>query len=266
MIRALAILCVIGHAAHAGTCYDSLLDPVVTSIRDAGIDTQRAACLRDELAIRLGGAALVDTPGFHGVLSGHLRGSARARVRRNIEVGADVQLLDAAFVQNAVNTATRLALGPITVNGAYWAAENENVSLVLAGSLELRGTQTSDDTVRTSGELTAVVSAELAPAARLHARFGGVWMLAASTAGDTERVAFRAGVDVTRRFIRPISVLIGAEVQTGWYGGGLDHVNLRAGFQFRLHRGWRGAIAIGVPVGGEERTNVVLDLGAVHAL
>lgn len=269
MIRALVILAGLAglaRAASAAPCDDPILDPVATPIRDAGIDAQRAACLRDEATLRLGGTALVDTPGFHGVLAGHLRGGARARTRDRFEIDVDVQLVDAAFVQNAVNTATRVAIGPITIGGAFAAASTEDVALALVGSLEVRGTRTNDDTVRTSGELTAVVTGVLGARTRLHGRFGGIWMLAASTAGDTERLAFRAGVDLAHRFARPLSLLVGAEVQSGWYRGGLDHVNLRAGLQFHVRRGWRGLVALGVPMGGDERTNAAFDLGVVHAL
>jgi len=266
VIRTLAITCLLARAAGAAPCEDPVLDPVTTPIRDAAIDQQRTACLRNEMAIHLGGRALVDNPGFHGVLSGDLRGSGRLVLRPRFELDVDVQLVDATFVQNAVNKATRVAAGPITVGAAFAAASTEDMALALVGSVELRGTRTGDDTVRTSGELTAVATGVLAARTLMHGRFGGVWMLAASTAGDSERVAFRAGVDVAHRLARPLSVLLGAEAQTGWYGGGLDHVSLRAGVQLHVRRGWRGAIGIAAPVGGEERTNVVLDLAVVHAL
>ena len=266
MIRALAVLAVLAGSAHAAPCDDSVLDPVATPIRDVAIDAQRAACLRDEGSVHAGGSALVDNPGFHGVLSGALRVAGRTRVRDRLELGATVQLIDATFVQNAVNKATHVTIGPVTLAAAFAAASDADLALAIVASLELRGTRLNEDTVRTSGEVTAVVTAELAPCTRLHGRFGGLWMLAASTAGDTERVAFRAGVDVAHRLRRAVSFQLGAEVQTGWYGGGLDHVNLRAGVLFVVRRGWRGAIGIGAPVGGEERTNVVLDLGVVRAL
>lgn len=262
----LAIVGALGAVASAAPCDDAVLDPVATPIRAAGIDDQRAACLRDELALHAGGTALVDTPGFHGVLAGHLRGGARVRLRDRFEVDVAVQLLEAAFVQNAVNTATRVALGPVTVGGAFAAATTPDLALALVASIEVPGTRTNDDPVRASGELTAVITRELGPDTRLHGRFGGVWMLAASTAGDTERVAVRAGADLSHRVRRPVSLQIGAEAQTGWYRGGLDHVSVRAGVRLEIHRGWDGAIGIGLPVGGEERTNAVLDLGVVYAL
>ncbi len=62
-----------------------------------------------------------------------------------------------------------------------------------------------------------------------------------------------------------MSLHLGADVQAGWYVG-LDHVLVRAGTQVRFGPAWRGVAGVGVPVAGDERTTVVVDLGIVRDL
>ena len=57
--------------ASADPC-EAVRDPVVTPVRDAYLDTQRSACLRDEAFVALAPHVLIDKPGFHGALGGDL--------------------------------------------------------------------------------------------------------------------------------------------------------------------------------------------------
>lgn len=262
----LGVLGALGATARAGEpCDDGVLDPVATPVRDVAIDAQRSACLRDELSTHLLGHALIDTPGFHGVLGGDLRISGRMRIGARLELDATLRLVDATFVQNAVNKATDLTLGPATIGAAWADTLGAGAVVAVVGSLELPYTRDEQATAHASGELTAVVTARLAARTALHARLGALGAVAVSSGGDTERLAFRAGVDLARRLRRAVSFQVGAELQAGWYAA-IDHVNLRAGVHWRFRGPWRGMVGAGFPVGGEERTNAVLDLGIIRDL
>lgn len=246
-------------------CADAIIEPAPTPLRDAAFDAQRSACVRDALGVHLLADVLIDTPGFHGELSGDARLAGRIRLRPELELDLGVRLARYAFVQNAVNKATAVQLGPVSL-GAVWAhAIGAGTRVALAGALELPYTRDEIDTLHVGGELGGVVTTSLAARTLLHARLGAVAGYASSSGGDVARRAVRAGADVVRRLGRVLAVSGGADVQAGWHGG-LDHVLVRAGGHSRLGERWRLLVGLGVPVAGDERSNVVFDLGIAHDL
>ncbi len=86
-----------------------------------------------------------------------------------------------------------------------------------------------------------------------------------SAGGRTNRLALRAGAELARTLGRRLTIAGGADMRAGWYGG-FDHVNLRLARQLRLRGPWRGQIGFGIPVGGEERTNLIVHLGVLRDL
>lgn len=270
----LAIVAVIGVARIAAAdappseidpCRDSILDPVSTPVRDAAIDAQRGACLRNQLGASLLAGALIDTPGFRGVLGGALRVDGRMRIGSSVELTLGVRFFRYLFVQNAVNKVTNVDTGPVTVGGAWAGRLGDGARIALAGTLEVPATRYEQDTTHVGGELTAVVSAALTERTVLHARLGAVAATASSAGGRTNRLALRAGADLVRPFGRRLTVAGGADMQAGWYGG-LDHINVRLALQLRLSGPWRGQVGFGIPVGGAERTNLIVHLGVLRDL
>lgn len=255
--------------APPGPCDERIVDPVITPLRAAGIDAQRTACLRDESLVLLHTDALIDTPGFRGVLGAELRAIGRMRLGAHAELDVAVRAVRAVYVQNAVTRVTTAQLGPLVLGGAWGTRLGDGagaVQLALAGSLELPYTRNEVDTLHTSGDLAVLATTSLTARTTLHARLGLVWMYASSLGGSTARAAPRAGVDLARRVGRRIAVHAGVDVQAGWYGAGLDHVHLRAGVHARLRGAWRLMAGLGVPASGEERTSAVLDLGVLRDL
>jgi hypothetical protein len=259
------VLAVLAAPASADPCADGLTDPVITPVRPAAIDAQRGACLRDDLAAYAHTDALIDTPGFHGVLGAELRVHGRMRLGSQLELDAAVRALRYRFVQNAVTKASGVQLGPITVGGAWAGALGEGARVALGGTIEVPYTRDELDALHTSGELAGVVTAVLTPRTALHARLGGVWMYASSAGGSTSRGGLRAGADLARRLGRSFALHAGVDVQAGWYRG-LDHVNVRVGATSRFGARWRGMVGIGLPIGGDERTNAIVDLGIIREL
>lgn len=248
-------------------CEEQLVDPVVTSLRDAAIDAQRSACLRSELALHVPISALIDTPGFYGELGGGLQLGGRYVVREKLELSANVRLANYHFVQNAVNKATETQIGPFVVGAAYgrrWGVS----ALAIAGTLELPYTRDNLDTMHVSGALTLMAMNRLGARTTLHSRLGFVGGRAWSLGGSTGRMAFRAGLDLVRhtRWSR-WAFDLGAEIQAGWYDG-FDGTTIRAGMQrrFGFWGRYRGALGVGVPLGGGERTNAIVDIGVIRDL
>ena len=246
-------------------CRDSILDPVATPVRDVGIDAQRAACLRNELGAGVLASALIDTPGFHGVLGGALHAGGRMRIGPAFELDLGVRILRYTFVQNAVNKVTKVAIGPLVLGGAWAGQLGDGARIALAGTLEVPWTRSSQDTTHLSGALTVVVSAALTDHTVLHARLGVLGATASSAGGRTNRLALRAGAELARTFGRRLALAGGADVEAGWYAG-LDQINVRFALHVRLSRPWRGQIGVGIPVGGEERTNAIVALGVLRDL
>jgi hypothetical protein len=255
-MRALLLLFVPSIAA-ADPC-EAVRDPIVTPVRDAYLDAQRSACVRDEAFVALAPHALIDTPGFHGVLGGDLSLGGRLVVHR-IEIGVQVRAVDFAFVQNAVNKVTHTGFGPVVIG----AAANQGTAAI-AARLELPYTQ-SFATLRTSAALEGLYSADLAPAVTLHGRLTALGMLASSEAGETHRLAFRAGADLVWLPRPSLALQAGADLMAGW-AHGFDDVLARAGVHWAMTGLWRLRSGVGLPIGGSERTNAIVDVAVIHDL
>jgi hypothetical protein len=245
-------------------CAPAVIDPIVTPVRDVDLDAQRSACLRQDISLRLLGHALIDTPGFHGVLGGDLALAGHFLARDWLELSAQLRVVDFSFVQNAVNKVTNTGFGPLVVGAALGTGGRSPVAVV--AQLELPYTRDNMDTLRTSGQLAVVVTGRLADSLLLHGRLGALGMHAESLAGSTNRLAVRAGADVAWRLRTRLALHAGADISAGWYRG-FDHVLLRAGVHWQVSASdWRLRAGLGAPVGGSERTNAVLDLAVVHGL
>lgn len=268
MRRALLVLVVLTGPARAeelDPCAASITDPVPTPLRDAAIDAQRAACTRDELSAYGQADILIDTPGFHGELGGEARVGGRMRIGRSIELSAVARVVRYGFAQTAVNKATDLSLGPLTIGGAYVTSLGDGANLGLTALVEVPATRDDLDSTHVSGELGCVLTAALSPRTVVHARLGLVGMRAWSSGGSTARFAARAGLDLVRRLGARVAVGAGVDSSAGWYAGH-DHLAVRLGVQWRMFDVWRGAVGVGLPVAGVERTNAIITLGLVRDL
>jgi len=248
-------------------CTAAVIDPVVTPVRDIDLDAQRSACMRQDVSARLLSHALIDTPGFHGVLGGDLALGGHLIIRKAHELSAQLRVVDFSFVQNAVNKVTNAGFGPLVLGAAAgnWIGAGARGAIAL--ELELPYTRDQMDTLHVSGQLAGLVTGKLADRVILHARLGTLGMYAESVAGSTHRLAFRAGTDIAWHVRARVALMGGADISAGW-SHGFDHVLLRAGVHWRMTRGgdWRLRAGLGAPVGGAERTNAVLDLAVVHGL
>ena len=241
-------------------CATAVTDPVSTPVRDVMLDTQRAACVRQDVSAGVLAHALIDTPGFYGTLGGDLALGGRLVVATHYELNAALRLVDVAYVQNAVTKTTHAGIGPITIGAVAERAIGRGARGALVAQLELPYTRDNMDTVHVSGQLTAVVTGRLSTRWLLHGRLGTVAMAASSLGGDTDRIALRAGADAAWQAGTRVSLQAGAEASAGWYHG-FDHLLLRAAVHWRMADRWRLLAGLAVPTLGDERTNAVLDIG-----
>jgi hypothetical protein len=247
-------------------CADAVVDPIATPVRDVYLDAQRSACMRTELSAGVIAHALIDTPGFYGTLGGDLALGGRMVVAHRHELSAQLRVVDYSFVQNAVNTIDNTGFGPLVLGAATGAQIGDGARGALALQVELPYTRDQMDTFRTSAQLSGLVTGRLTPSLVLHTRLGALGMHASSVAGSTQRLALRAGADLVWQVSARFAVQGGSEVAAGWHGG-FDHVLVRAGVHWQVgHTAWRLRTGVGLPVGGAERTNAVVDLAVVHGL
>jgi len=248
-------------------CDQATVDPVVTPMRDVYLDAQRSACFRNEVSAGLDVHALIDNPGFHGVLGGDLSLAGRMIVKKAHELSVQVRVIDYAFVQNAVNKVTNTGVGPIVIGGAAGKPLSDTARAALVLRVELPFTRDEMDTTRSSAELGGVVTGVLGERLTLNARLSALGMHASSLAGSTSRLAFRAGSDIVfEPRTRHVGLQAGADLMAGWTRG-FDAVLLRAGIHWAIHGGpWRFRSGVGVPVGGTERTNAIVDITVLHDL
>lgn len=250
-------------ADHAPPCEHPVTDPVVTPIRDARLDLQRSACMRQALSVGVDANALIDTPGFHGVLGGGLVIGGSMILAKAHEVSAELQLVSYEFVQTAVSKVTNVGVGPLVLGGAAGTSIGERGAAALVLRVEVPYTRDNTDTIHTGAQLGGVVSGTLSSRVILHARLASLGSIASSTGGTTKQLAFIAGTDLAWHVRKPVALALGADVMAGWQAS-FDHLLLRTGVHWRP-RGyaWRLRVGVGVPLAGAERTTAVLDAAFV---
>lgn len=261
-MRALLVLALLTHVAHADEpdpCRDAVLDPVVTPVRDRLLDAQRGACMRDEMSAGILGHALVDTPGFRGVLGGDFLLGGRLVIAKAHELSAQLRVVDYTFVQNAVNKVTHTGFGPVVLGAAAGGRLGRGARGTLALRVELPYTHDNMDTLHLGGQLVGAVTAQMSPRTVMHARLGAIGLVASSSGGTTQRLAFATGSDIAFHVRRSVAVFLGGEVMAGW-DSRLDHFLLRPGVHVQVRDALRVRIGAAVPVAGSERTNAIVDL------
>ena len=250
--------------ASADPCETALVDPLATPLRET--DAQRGACLRDELSASLVGHALIDTPNFHGVIGSEVALGARFVVHHRLELGARVRAIDYTFAQTAVNKVTATRFGPVALGAAVDLPFDEHARLAVVGLVELPFTRDSMETVHTSGQLALALTGTLSPRWQVHARLGTHVAYASSSGGTARRVALRAGTDLAWRFRARWSLQYGLDTEAGWRDG-FSMLFVRTGLQWRPRGGaYRGTLAVGAPLGGDEPTTAIISLGVARDL
>lgn len=251
-------------AAEPGVCDDPIDQPIAVAWRAAGADATRGACLHPDVALELGGRAVIDTPAYYGTLGGAASIVARFVENDHFEWGLGLRLVDVAYVQNAVWKLTDAGYGPVLAH----AALGDRVTLggralqrAVAVRLVLPFTESRLEGSTGAAQLAGVATWHLRPRLRVHGRAMVLGWYGAAVTGTSVRGAVALSTDVSWRAVRWLTPTAGVDVQLGWYGAGLDHVAVRAGAHWRVKGRWRAEAAAGVPVLGAERQDVAVTVG-----
>lgn len=243
-------------------CEYELVDPVPTPLLEAGLDDQRAACLRTEVGLSTTTHVVFDPE----APEGHVGGDAILEVRhvfhRELELGARLRVVDVANADAEPET----EYGPVIASIAWGRRLAPSARFAIVATAEVPYTRDRTEAVHTGGELTGLVTGALSEHWTLHARLGAIAAIEDSDEATSRRLAMRAGVDLAWRSAGSrIGLLSGIETQAG-FTGGLDTVMLREGFQLHVGQLYRVISGFGIRLTGEDRTNAIFVLGAAREL
>jgi len=250
--------------ASADVCDDPIVDPAAIGVRAGNFDAVRSACLRSEVEARVDSRALIDTPGFHGTLGGDLQLTARFREGLGVEWGVTVQVVDYTFAQTAVVTASDATYGPFSLHGAVGRRYKERAYVAAYLHTEVPFTRSILDSTLWGTQVAGLVTYDAHRRVALHGRVGGLFWFGSSEAGATSRGAGVISVDAAVRTVRWMDAFAGLELQSGWYGVGLDHLATRIGAHWRIRGDWRVEVAGLVPLAGTERTTAAITVAVQH--
>jgi hypothetical protein len=254
-------------AAAEDPCADPLLEaPLAPALRDTGLDRTRGACLSSAVDTRARGAAAVDRPEFYGTLAGSLFVERRFLLLPDLELQAGARAVDHRFAQDAVVTASETALGPVWLGATIGDRRRPGGRLLrLAYGLRFELPYTDSnyiDTPVVAARPEAAAALALARTLALHGRLAGLLWLARPPDDVDTRRALVASTDLVWAPWRVLAIGAGVEAQAGWYESGLDHLLVRGGLRAPLGCRVRIDLAAAAPVAGEERTDLVVELGA----
>lgn len=245
-------------------CDDPIDEPIAVVWREAAADALRGACLQTDVAIRLGGRALIDEPDFYGTLGSDAAFAVRFVDGKHLEWGLGFRIVDLAFVQNAVWKITDARYGPVSAHVAY-GGRSRLGGRALARTLALRVnvplTESRIEGSSGAAQLAALATWHARSRLRVHGRAMLLGWYGSSIGGTSWRGAAALSADVSWRANRWLTPTAGVDLQLGWYGAGLDHVAVRAGAHWRVKGRWRAEAAAGLPFAGAERQDLALTLG-----
>ena len=267
ILRALLVLGVVSIGPSSAVADEScteLLAPPSVSLRDTGLDQPRAACAANTAAAGARAFVLIDEPEFYGTLSGSLFLDYRILHATGFEFGIGARVVDYRFAQSAVFTADEFSFGPLHVDALR--PDNRNwfgkpVVLSHAIRLELPLTNTSDDNLTVSVSPSMIASMFVSDKMHLHGRVAGLLWSVLPDSGPDSRAALLSSLDLGYSPVSFASLLVGTEVQGGWYGLGLDHLQARAGLRIAAGSGAAIELSAGTALLGSERADIVTWLG-----
>lgn len=240
------------------------LAPSALSQRDTGLDRNRVACGVDGMSIGTRAHATIDTPNFYGTLTASLFLDYQWLHTSGFEFSLGARLIDYRFAQSAVFTEGDFALGPISVGvlrprrTRWWG---QPVVSSHAMRLEIPGTNSSDESLAVAASPQLLVTMMPSSRLHLHGRLAALLWSVLPESGADSRAAVLASADVAHTPLSRIAVTAGLEAQAGWYGLGLDHIQVRGGWRFRIGEAGALELSAASALAGAERSDLVFWLG-----
>lgn len=242
----------------------ALQAPSSLSFRDTGFDQARAACGANTMSAGARAFALVDERDFYGTLSASLFIDYRILHDSGFEFGIGARLVDYRFAQSAVFTANEFSVGPVHLDvlrpsKRTWFGQ----PLVLSHGFrfDVPYTNSSDGSFTLSASPSIMATMFLSPSLHWHGRVSALLWSVLPDAGADGRSALLGSTDLSYSPYSLTSLLIGTEVQGGWYGLGLDHWQVRGGMRIRAGASGAMELSAGTALAGNERADLVLWFG-----
>lgn len=250
-------------AAQERTC-SALLAPSSVSLRDTGFDRPRAACGADSMAMGARAFALIDTAGFYGSVSASLILDYQYLHSSGFEFGIGARLADFRFAQTGAFKADELSAGPIHVSALRPSKRRwfgNEVVLSHGLGVNIPWTNSGNDNFTLSVTPSVMSTMFLSPKLHVHGRVAVLLWSVLPEAGADGRAALLGSSDVGYAPLSFASLIAGAQVQGGWYGLGLDHVQVRGGLRVAVSEKGALELSAGSVVAGRERADLVVWLG-----
>lgn len=261
-----ALLCLTSHAPdlRADAPCRASLAPSSLSQRDTGLDQNRVACGVDGMSIGTRANATIDTPNFYGTLTASLLFDYQWLHASGFEFSVGARLLDYRFAQSAVFTEGDFALGPISVGvlrprrTRWWG---QPVVSSHAMRFEIPGTNLSDESITVAASPQLLVTMMPSSTLHVHGRLAALLWSVLPQSGADSRAALLASTDIGYAPLSFVALAAGVEAQAGWYGLGLDHLQVRGGWRIPVGEERAIEISAAKSVAGTERSDLVFWLG-----
>ncbi len=262
LLGALASIHTLASSAHAEDC-KALLAPSGISLRDTGFDQNRVACAFDGYSAGVRAQATIDTPNFYGTLGASLMLDYHWVNISGFEFSLSARAADYRFAQSAVFTDGDLQAGPLSfgvlrpLKKRWW-----NIPTRVGHSLrfDIPRTNLADNSVTVSASPSLLATLMPSSNFHVHGRISALLWSVLPEAGADSRAALLTSLDASYAPASVFSLVAGAELQGGWYGLGLDHLQGRAGLRFGVGSGAIELSAASV-VAGSERSDLVAWIG-----
>lgn len=244
-------------------CYASLA-PTSLAVRDTGLDANRVACGVSGMSLGMRGLATIDSPNFYGTLSTSLFADYQILHESGFEFSVGARIVDYRFAQSAVFTDAELALGPVSLGvlrphqSSWWG---QPVVTSHALRLEVPGTHGGGQPLTIAASPSFLLTMMPSPQLHVHGRVAGLLWSVLPGSGPDSRSALLASSDVAYAPFSYFAVTLGAEVQGGWYGLGLDHLLARAGLRAAINKDNAIELSAANAIAGAERADLVVWLG-----
>ncbi|MCG8420196.1 MAG: hypothetical protein MJE77_19875 [Proteobacteria bacterium] len=250
-------------------CYQLMLEPADIPLRDSGVDQVHSACGQRTVRVQSRGSLGHDEADVHRTATGSVFVALRVQESPGYEWELSVRLADYHHVRNDPKARDKVAFGPVFLGTArLFSGRLLGMRAVYSPSVRLSVpmTNTGHDVATASASPAFAATVEVADKLLVHGRVAVLLWGALATDDPDGRVAFAVATDAAYLLTGSFAVTAGSQVQTGWYGVGLDHLVVRSAIRVRLARGYRIDLAASVPLAGAERTDWQAQLSLVRDL
>ena len=233
--------------------------PVVAGLLDGDLGTAHRVCGRTEVGVGGGGALLVDLPNFYGHLSAGLSVDASLAVTDRLELFGSMQLLRHESVITPIPAAAT-GLGSTALGAGYRVLSRERWALGVNGKFVLPTAVGIYSNAWPVGyDLGFAGQFTLHPRVLFHSQAGVLGSAAISDGPAAPRFGLALTSGIELRPGRAFAFIADLHANFG-YRAPLDNLSIAMGLRFSDGKRFGFELAGVVPLAGQDRTMVALEL------